>query len=79
MEALFWNDLTLKVSFEALNDPLFDRLDIYSDAIDLKNTLVVFVLALRLFHPSVQTSTRKNLSSTGYIQRLTSSFKSLAM
>ena len=41
---LFWARQTSKVSFEELNWTLFDRLDIFSDAIDLKNTLVLLFL-----------------------------------
>ena len=36
------NVSTLKLSFEALSEPIFDRLDIFSDAIDTTNTLVLF-------------------------------------
>ena len=35
---------TLTLSFEALNATFFDRLDVFSNAIDLKNTLVALVL-----------------------------------
>jgi hypothetical protein len=40
-----------KCSFSATNEPFFDRLDIFSDAIDLKNTLVL--LFLRHLHPII--------------------------
>ena len=32
---------TLKLSFDALSKSFFDRLDIFSDAIDIKNALVL--------------------------------------
>ena len=38
------NVRTLKLSFEALSEPFFDRLDTFSDAIDLKNTLMLLLL-----------------------------------
>ena len=41
----FGHSSTSEVSFEALSRPFFDRLDIFSSAIDLKNTLVVFKLS----------------------------------
>ena len=37
----FGDVLTWNLSFEALNEPILDRLDIFSDAIDPQNTLVV--------------------------------------
>ena len=37
---------TSKLPFEALNTTFFDRLDTFSDAIDLKSTLVLSVLRL---------------------------------
>jgi len=40
-ENLLGHASTLEVSFEALNKSFFDQLDIFSDAIDLKNTLVL--------------------------------------
>ena len=43
--------LTSKVSFEELDWTIFDRLDIFSDAIDLKNMLVL--LFLRHLHPII--------------------------
>ena len=36
--------LTSEESFEASTEPIFDRLDIFSYAIDLKNTLVLLFL-----------------------------------
>ena len=36
------NIRTLKLSFEAPSEPIFDRLDIFSDTIDTTNTLVLF-------------------------------------
>ena len=35
---------TSEEPFEASTQPIFDRLDIFSDAIDLKNTLVLLFL-----------------------------------
>ena len=43
---LFWSAPTSKLSFEAPNTTFFDRLDIFSDATNLKITLVAFVSAL---------------------------------
>ena len=37
---------TLKLSSEASSKPFFDRLDIFPDAIDLKNTMAVSILVL---------------------------------
>ena len=37
---------TLKLSFEASSKPFFDRLDIFPDAIDVKNTMAVSILVL---------------------------------
>ena len=37
---------TLKLSSEAPSEPFFDRLDIFPDAIDLKNTMAVSILVL---------------------------------
>ena len=43
----FFGDLpTLNLSFEASSKPFFDRLDIFPDAIDLKNTMAVSILVL---------------------------------
>ena len=36
------NVRTLRLSFEALSKPIFNRLDIFSDAIDTTNKLVLF-------------------------------------
>ena len=43
---LFGDALTSKLSFGALSTTFFDRLDIFSDATNLKITLVAFVSAL---------------------------------
>ena len=47
---------TLKVSSEASSKPFYDWLDIFPDAIDLKITLAVLILALVAFqdtHPGI--------------------------
>ena len=43
-DGFFGDAPTSTLSFEALNEPILDRLDIFSDATDLKNTLVLLFL-----------------------------------
>jgi len=62
---------TLEVSFEAVSKPFFDRLDIFSDATDLKNTLVL--LFLRHLTPQSQinyTPSRRKVTELGPVHEV---------